>query len=62
MRQVRQLITWVAQVTGAMEILRRTVQMGEGPLRRPGSGKAMGRPEPKQSLCGGTVPYPSEEP
>lgn len=58
------MITWVAQVTGAMEILRRTVQMGEGPLRRPraGKGMGMGRPEPKQSLCGGTVPYPSEEP
>ena len=28
-RQARHLITWVAQVTGAMEILRRTVQMGE---------------------------------
>lgn len=28
-RQARHLITWVAQVTGAMEILRRMVQMGE---------------------------------
>lgn len=28
-QQARHLITWVAQVTGAMEILRRTVQMGE---------------------------------
>lgn len=45
---------WVAEVTGAMEILRRTVHLGESILflyqggdLRPREGKAMSRPGPE---------------
>lgn len=55
-------------MTGAMEILRRTIQLGESNLclykeddLRPREGKAMGRPELEQTMCCCIVPRPSEE-